>query len=70
MGAIVLFVVLGLAAWALVRIDRLKRPAALNCSICGRPITIAIISDEGHPICVKCDGAIRKALKSAENANQ
>jgi hypothetical protein len=70
MGAIVLFVVLGLAAWALVRIDRLKRPAAMKCSICGKPMTIAIISEAGHPICVKCDCAIRKALKSAEDARK
>ncbi len=70
MGAIVLFVLLGLAAWALVRIDRMKRPLSLYCSICGRPVTIAIISEAGNTICVKCEKAMRQALEDAEDAGQ
>jgi predicted nucleic acid-binding Zn ribbon protein len=48
----------------------MKRPLSLHCSICGRPVTVAIISEAGNTICVQCDAEIRKALKDAEDARK
>ena len=48
----------------------MKRPLSLYCSICGRPVTIAIISEAGNTICVKCEKALRGVLEDAEDAEK
>jgi len=65
MIAFVLCVLVCLAGFALVKIDRMRRPT-MRCTRCKRLMTIAIVQDGGITICLKCDKAMKQAEKYAE----
>ncbi len=66
MGAIVLLVLLGLAAWALICIDRTNRKASRRCPVCGGTMVVSLIVN-GRWICAKCYDHWRKHQASQDD---